>query len=264
MLSLLASKNSNSFTLQELNDKHSLYALKDAVLSVFPDVSKFKGDPSRLKSIISGDLIGARQLYKDKIAFNPKTLVLITSNMLWEPNDPTNGLQRRFIYIKVDNSPKELDRNLLNYKNGSFEGTLYDNLPGLVNWALSTTPEELNFLNQETILINNAISPGLTAEINPLVHWIEECIRYMEGNKVFVGNKLNSPQEYLFSNYLKFCALYDYKPLSSRDFSNALIQQLKIIFKNYQVLDKKTKKGRIFYNIQLLPINNFPLNAAIN
>ena len=252
LLSLVGSKNSSSFSLNELNNLHSLYTLKDSILSVFPDVSKFKGDPSKLKAIVSGDLIAARQLYKDKISFNPKTLVLITSNMLWEPNDPTNGLQRRFIYLNVEKSSSTADRDLLNIKNNQYSGKLYDNLPGIVNWALSTTPEELKFFNQDTVEINNILCPGLNAEVNPLILWIENSLEIKEGASAPIGNKKHNPNEFLYPHYYKFCKDHDFSPLSIQEFSNALVQQLTLFYKDVDFRKKRTKINTQIPNIQLV------------
>lgn len=252
LLSLVGLHNSSSFSLNELNNLHSLYALKDSILSVFPDVSKFRGDPSRLKAIISGDLIGARQLYKDKISFNPKTLVLITSNMLWEPNDPTNGLQRRFIYLNVDKYSGPVDRDLLNVKNNQYSGKLYDNLPGIINWALTTTPEELNFFNQDTIDINHILCPGLNAEVNPLILWLQENLEIKEGIFTPIGNKKYDPNKYLYPNYFKFCMDQGVNPLSIQEFSNALLQQLSLFYKDMNFSKKRTNKDTQISNIQLI------------
>jgi len=49
--------------------------------------------------------------YEQPSQFQPNSLVIFTSNYLWEVTDSTTGLQRRIIYIKIPNKPTEFTPN---------------------------------------------------------------------------------------------------------------------------------------------------------
>ena len=66
--------------MKDLKDQHARVDLVDATVALFPDLKSYRGDVSELKNVISGDLISARELYKNKINFRPHCIVLMTSN----------------------------------------------------------------------------------------------------------------------------------------------------------------------------------------
>lgn len=195
-----------------------------------------KKDVSELKKMISGDLMSARELYKNKVNFRPKCVIVITSNMLWQPNDPTNGLQRRIIYLTVNKMPKQIITNLLTYDEGALSGLLAKSISGLVNWALEVHGKENLFDKYSTMEIYSMVTPNLNNEVNPLLDWVTIYLSYTS-EKVFViiGNKKTNPENTLFANYLEYCTNLGHQPLSINDFSNSLLQQLNLIYPDAKI-----------------------------
>lgn len=218
----------------------------------------------KIKNIISGDLIGARELYKNKINFRPQCIAVMTSNMLWQPNDSTNGLQRRFIYLTIKKMPKNKNIDLLNYENNIATGILLNDLPGLINWALDAEKEDLNLFKKSTLEINNLISPNLDKEVNPLLDWINMNLKYDENSSCLVGNKKTDKNTTLFANYLDFCNNNGFTPLSIIDFSNSLIQQLNLLWDGKEVTKKRTNVGFMLTNTALIKNTNLTVNDNSN
>jgi hypothetical protein len=79
-------------------------------------------------------------------------------------------LQRRIIYLPFTTVPQQVDRNLFNYNLSTnlCSGTLSSSLPGLVNWALTNTDENLNLLNN-ALETNKLIDPDTLNVTNQLI-----------------------------------------------------------------------------------------------
>lgn len=145
-MSLVGANNSSVLNLSDLNKQFSLSKILDKSLVLFSDVQYFSGDPSKLRLLISGDVMNAERKYKDSFDLQPESLVILTSNLLWSPKDSSTGLQRRIIYINMKTVPNKVNRNLFNYNlvSNELSGSLVRSLPGLVNWALSNSDENQN------------------------------------------------------------------------------------------------------------------------
>jgi phage/plasmid-associated DNA primase len=109
--------------------------------------------------------------YKDSFDFQPKSLVVLSSNVLWSPRDASTGLQRRIIYIPITTVPQKVDRNLFSFNQTTNEcsGTLSESLPGLLNWALQNPEKNLSLLNN-AVETNKLIDPNTLSETNHLVY----------------------------------------------------------------------------------------------
>ena len=203
-MSLVGANNSSVLNLSDLNKQFSLSKILDKSLVLFSDVQYFSGDPSKLRLLISGDVMNAERKYKDSFDLQPESLVILTSNLLWSPKDSSTGLQRRIIYINMKTVPNKIDRNLFNYNlvSNELSGSLVRSLPGLVNWALSNSDKNQNLLNN-AVNTNKLISENVLNEINPLVDWIKSFISYEYGNNVNVGKK-NSDLKNNFISKLSF------------------------------------------------------------
>lgn len=254
IIQALVGKYVKSMKMEDIKDKHAKIDLIDAAVALFPDIKSYKGDVTDLKNLISGDLMNGRELYKNKVNFKPNCIVVMTSNSLWQPKDSTTGIHRRFIYVSIDKIPKNRNINLLNIDDGKLSGLLVKSLPGLVNWAMDAYKEDLKLFDKSAKEINELTSPDLDKEVNPLLDWIDQNLYYCPGNKVLVGNKKTQENNTLYPNYLKFCYEYGYTPLSIIDFSNSLIQQMNLLWKDYNcdIFKKRTSKGVVINNVELV------------
>lgn len=251
MISLVGSNNSAILDLNELNRPFFSSKLIDKSLVLFSDVQAYTGDPSKLRLLISGDIMNAERKYKDSFDLQPEALVILSSNNSWNPKDSSTGLSRRVIYIPFETKPIVKDNNLFNYDLTSSlaSGSLADSLPGLVNWALANPSSNLNLLS-DSFAINNAISPNFVNDSNPLVDWIKSYLSYEPDSEVYLGTKSTDPGEGLFANYIQFCKELGYRPLPYNIFNSSLLQQLNQLL-SPDIFKRRLAKGRVIVNIRL-------------
>ena len=86
---------------------------------------------SLLKRFSGGDYITARKLYREHIEFRPEGKLVFLVNQLPVARDDSEGLWRRVRVIPFNYWVQKKDEN----KNLTEE--LYDELPGILNWALA-------------------------------------------------------------------------------------------------------------------------------
>ena len=197
--------------------------------------------------------MNAERKYKDPFDFQPMCLIILTSNVVWNPKDLSTGLQRRIIYIRMFTMPKVKDENIfhLDFSTGVASGTLAKDLPGLVNWLLAN-PEENNEYLKDAAKTNNLICPEAMSNTNPLVEWIESYLTFKPKDNLYtrVGSKSSDPNTYLYPNYLRFCREYGYKPLPFNNFSNLLVQQLNVLHDS-SIHKRKIEVGTVITDISL-------------
>jgi putative DNA primase/helicase len=251
LISLVGNTNSAVLNIIDLNRQFTMSKLMDKSLVLFSDVQGYTGDPSKLRLLISGDVINAERKFKDSFDLQPDALVVLSSNLLWSPKDASTGLQRRIIYIPVITVPDKIDRKLFLYNltDNTYSGTLSTSLSGLVNWALSNTDSNLNLLNN-AVETNKLINPNAIRDTNPLVDWIKSYISYEYGNNVSIGRKTSNPKTHLYPNYLLFCKEYGYIPLPFQSFSSVLMQQMNLLVSN-DINKKRVSNGYVIVNIKL-------------
>lgn len=259
LTAIIGGNNIIVLSLDNINRTFGLEKIVDKTLILFSDIDRFKGETSKLKLLISGDPISIDRKYKPMINYQFKGLILLSGNQLWAPKDLSTGLQRRMIYFPIMNKPNNINPDFFNFDliSGLSKGILAQSLPGLVNWALSNPKENLIHLSKlGSIGINKITAPDTLIEFNPILAWIGESICYNNDSKVFIGNKASNPNSYLYSNYIKFCNLNGYKPLSINRFSGVVIDQLINTFQWKGIEKKKSNTGFYISNICLNSNNN--------
>lgn len=251
LISLVGSTNSVVLNLTDLNKQFTTSKIMDKSLVLFSDVQSYTGDPSKLRLLISGDVLNAERKYKDSFDLQPQALVMLSSNLLWSPKDASTGLQRRIIYVPVNTVPDKVVRELFNYNlmTNEISGVLSSSLPGLVNWALSNTEGNLNLLNN-AVETNKLINPSAMSDTNPLVEWIKSHLTKCIGSTVHVGKKDSDANTYLYPNYLRFCKEYGYLPLNFNIFSTALVQQLTVLY-GLEISKRRLATGTCFLNLKI-------------
>ena len=99
----------------------------------------FYGAEETFKQVVSGDDISACYKGKDYINFKPRAKMIISLNNMPKSSDKSNGLTRRFAFIKFPlmfvEEPKEPNERLLDR---SLETKFAENshLSGILNWVL--------------------------------------------------------------------------------------------------------------------------------
>lgn len=192
-------------------------------LLLFNDVERYGGSVSVLKAITGRDLIRKERKFQSgsQKPFKFNGLVIITANEPIQTTDPTSGLARRRLTIPFDkpftgNSAQQ--RTLIDMDdNGKPFGEFASLLPGLVNWVLDMTEEEMREYLMETTTKVEFFAKHHREQIlksNQIMDWMEHCICFDPGVASAVGMAKMAPQGsgsvyanahcWLYANYCEF------------------------------------------------------------
>ncbi|MBT4837325.1 MAG: hypothetical protein HON94_08265, partial [Methylococcales bacterium] len=260
-MQLVGESNTISTELKHLeNNRFEAANLFNKRLILIADAERYTGDVSVLKSITGGDPLRIERKYVQTSGhFIINAMVLIASNESIQSSEYTSGLYRRRLTIHFDNPiPLEKQRNL--------ETEFKPYLPGLINWVLSISDEEVNRLlkpAQSDKIIRISQKRNIL-ETNPLASWLHQNVGYSPGFVMPIGvaRKMKDPYEvtsyekesrWLYPNYVKFCETSGSKPIALQRFSRLLddlcCHQLGL--KN-SGLNQRSNKGRSFKGLNIL------------
>ena len=113
-----------------------LYTAAQARLMVIEEHRPGEFDPT-LKSLVSGDQISARPLYKDEQIITPTCKVIVTGNQAprWPPGD---GMRRRVGILPFDKKPDEVDERI--------DDAIREELGEVLHWVLTSDLAALHHL----------------------------------------------------------------------------------------------------------------------
>lgn len=131
---LLGEDNVASLSIEQLSGLHGTthaYQLVGKLANLCSDLNEMdRVSEGMLKSIVSGDQITVRRLYKDPVQFRPQCKLFFATNVLPRFNDTSLGIWRRMQLIPFDYvvPTERVDVSLLKQ--------LEEELPGILVWAL--------------------------------------------------------------------------------------------------------------------------------
>lgn len=108
--------NCSHIGLAEFDKDYYLSTLVGKLLNIDDDVvdGKMLENTGRFKSIISGNAISVRQIYREVMDFKPYVTCIFSCNRLPRIMDKTSGLYRRMILIELNNKVKKPDPLFMN------------------------------------------------------------------------------------------------------------------------------------------------------
>lgn len=208
----------------------SLYGKRLAIIS---DSSRYGGEVSVLKALTGGDPIRLERKNQQQAgSFVFEGTVIIVSNEAIQSSDYSSGLARRRLPVifsrKVTDEDKKKWRSM-----GGIENAMKAELPGLLNWVLSMSDEEL----MSTIgSINGEMTKTQLkhiCETNKLAAWIEDNLIISKESVTYIGastarisdayDKEKAEEEKLYPNYQAWCSDSEIKPVSLKRFSKDII-----------------------------------------
>ena len=132
--------NVSRITVSNLSQDFQAINLLGSMLNISSETkTDFYGAEETFKQVVSGDDISACYKGKDYINFKPRAKMIISLNNMPKSSDKSNGLTRRFAFIKFPlmfvEEPKEPNERLLDR---SLETKFAENshLSGILNWVL--------------------------------------------------------------------------------------------------------------------------------
>ncbi|WP_411876843.1 DUF3854 domain-containing protein [Vulcanococcus limneticus] len=197
-------------TLEDRRQRFETIRFRGARLAVFAEVQDYRGSLEVLKAMTGGDTIRAEQKGSHtSCSFVFTGGVVLVGNGPVRPSDTTGAVinRRRSLHVgKVVRAAEEQDLLELNPDGGWF-GSLAEELPGLVNWALAMpAPEARRALARDVRSLARAEAElAALLETDALAEWADEWL-VMAGEQdaaARVGTRENDPALFLYANYVR-------------------------------------------------------------
>jgi P4 family phage/plasmid primase-like protien len=236
-------------------------------LLLFQDADRWGGSVSRLKAITGNDWIRAERKYQNENyePFQFKGLVIVTANEAIQSTDYTSGLARRRLTVPFDKPFKgdsKEQRDLIKFNTkGEPQGEFAALLPGLVNWLLDMTEEEMREYLMETnkkVEFFKKYSHTQNLRSNSILDWMEHRVVYEPGESAAVGFVKPAPQgsshlytnqdKWLYASYAEFCKQCNVNVMSRNRFEPLFIDICRHQL-NLNVFTKRTTKGMRVFNV---------------
>lgn len=236
-------------------------------LLLFQDADRWGGSVSRLKAITGNDWIRAERKYQNENhePFQFKGLVIITANEAIQSTDYTSGLARRRLTVPFDRpftGTQKEQRELIKFNTkGDPEGDFAPLLPGLVNWLLDMSEEEMREYLMETnkrVEFFKKYSHTQNLRSNPILDWMEHRVVYDPGISAAIGFTKNAPpgsssiyanhNEWLYASYAEFCRQCNVSVMSRNRFEPLFMDICRHQL-NLNVYCKKNTKGMRVFNV---------------
>ena len=192
-------------------------------LLLFNDVERYGGSVSVLKALTGRDLIRNEQKYQSEKQkpFKFDGLVMITANEPIQTTDPTSGLARRRLTIPFNNpfrgSSKEQKVLIDMDDKGNAFGVFAPLLPGLVNWLLDMSHDEMREYLMETSKVVSfyaTYNTEQTLKSNPVMDWLHHYVVFDINACTSIGLAKLAPREssniyansdqWLYASYCEF------------------------------------------------------------
>jgi P4 family phage/plasmid primase-like protien len=269
-VALVGKQNTYSTDFNNLEtNRFETIAFMSKKLLLFQDMDRWGGSVSKLKAITGGDWIRVERKYQSE---NPEPfqfhgLVMITANEAIQSTDYTSGLARRRLTIPFDRpfegGPGQ-QRELIKFDSkGEPQGEFAALLPGLVNWLLDLTTEEMREYLMRTgdkVKYFKEYEKTQSLRSSPMLDWMEHKLCYVPGEKCSVGfAKHAAPggsgsyvfwDKWLYASYCEFCKLSNVNIMSRNRFEPLFLDicqhQLKM-----NIFYKRTSRGLIVFNVAL-------------
>jgi phage/plasmid-associated DNA primase len=257
--------NYASTTLNQLEQsRFELSSIKGKRLTLINDSERYGGSAQTFKALTGGDSLR----YEEKLKavgepFVYTGMVMVVANEPIQTTDNTSGLARRRLTIEFNRKLYDKSseaRDMIKIDQGRITGYWKDYLPGLVNWVLAMSEQEM----RQYLLDTNEMVPSLRKvrnnillNSNNLIEFLQsECV-VVENHVSCVGKKIpntdkEKPERYynssshLYPSYCEYCESTGSKAVGQKRFINLLLD----VCKNQLDLDKVStfsKNGRLFF-----------------
>jgi P4 family phage/plasmid primase-like protien len=234
------------------NGKWHLYGMIDKPLMMIRDSDKYNGTASRLKSLSTGEKVPleAKNKQPDGEGAAFTGMIVIASNYAIRFSGDSNAIYRRRITLLMD---KIVDESK---KDPHLSEKMAIETPGLINWVLQMSEEEM----KNTLLETQKYAPSVhlwgqkqTVRTDSLTLWADECLVLDSTAKAFVGGKTFGMDDInLYPNYLRFCNVQGLDhPVTVVRFTEALKSVLIAQHKLPGVYHSKPKNKSTFNGVRL-------------
>jgi putative DNA primase/helicase len=219
---LLGRDNVCAFTLQQMQDKVILVELFGKVANISMDIPSEKIlNNEHIKSIVSGDRITGRGLFKGPLTFTPTCKLMFSCNVLPEPDlRDGDAFFDRWIYIKFEglNFRKAMKDGVKMGKPDYDKLIIKQELSGILNWAI----DGYHFLKlTEFIDIKGVKKKWLRNSDNVLAYCGDKLIETFEDKDWIVKKDI-------YKDYRDYCKIKKFVPLKSNSFHMKLQKLIEV------------------------------------
>jgi putative DNA primase/helicase len=241
-------------------------------LLLFQDADRWGGSVSKLKAITGGDWIRSERKYQGETLdpFQYHGMVIITANEAIQSTDYTSGLARRRLTIPFDRpftGAHHEQKELIKFDaKGNPQGIFAPLLPGLVNWLLDMSEEDMRSYLMETskhVDFFQRYEKEQSLRSNPVLDWMDKHLVFDPGIQSALGvckhaqgtnNYYKDWNMYLYPSYAEFCRSTNIGSVGRGRFEVLFFDickhQLKI-----NVYSKKTTRGLQIFNVAIRESN---------
>ena len=240
-------------------------------LLLFQDADRWGGSVSKLKAITGNDWIRSERKYQNENQepFQFKGVVIITANEAIQSTDYTSGLARRRLTIPFDRpfmGTQAEQKELIKFNTkGEPQGEFAPLLPGLVNWLLDMTEEEMREYLMETnkkVEFFKRYSHTQNLRSNPILDWMEHKVVYEPGEQTPIGfiqpsaagSHIQNYDRWLYASYSEFCRQCNVHTMGRSRFEVLFMDICKHQL-NLNVFSKKNTKGIRIFNVAVRESN---------
>lgn len=224
---LVGLENTVATDFENLRSRFESARFIDASLCLFNDVERYAGDVSKFKAMTGGDPLRAEHKNSGtKIPpFIFQGLCIVTANEVIATTDSTSGLKRRRITIpfnrRFKGTAKEQVQLISNKytKDGSISfGAFAPELPGLINWLLEMSDDDMRSLLMETSKHSSelkSVSEAVDLSTNLQQAWLLSNIVFNPAGRHRIGRRQDCKEQdapspfknwetQLYPNYITF------------------------------------------------------------
>lgn len=261
LTALIGEQNTVETKLDQLEqNRFEAAALYNKRLALITESDKYGGSINNLKAITGQDRIRLERKHQQQTGgFVFQGLVVMASNESLQVTDHTSGLDRRRITVIFDRRATNEEKHAWQAEGGE-TAVLHSELPGLVNWLLELSQDEISqIIRNPPTRILDADRDAMTAT-NPVADWILECTEVDPDAWTQIGDKrevreqgyetiYENADSWLYANYLQWSQRAHKTPLASRRFKELLIQTCTTL--NIDVYESRRNSGRGITGIRI-------------
>ncbi len=257
---LVGERNRTITDLRNLEtNRFETASLYEKRLVAITDSANYRGDVSVFKSLTGQDPIRLERKHQQQSGtFTYAGMVILASNEGLMAADLTSGIERRRLTVEFNHVASADERADWDAQGGE-AAVLHREIPGLVNWLLELSREEVT---------NRIMRPPRRAELanldalrfaNPLADWILERTVPCQGVEFHVGDKQTLPgggllndDKWLYPNYLDWCRRNARRETVSLVRFTRLIIDVGRMLK-VDLVKKRRNDGTVIIGLKLLP-----------
>ena len=262
---LVGAGNYASTSLNQLEQsRFELSSIKGKRLTLINDSERYGGSAQIFKAMTGGDNLRYEEKMKNiGEPFVYTGMVMVAANEPIQTTDNTSGLSRRRLTLEFNRKLYDKSseaKDMIKIDHGRITGVWKDYLPGLVNWVLQMSHEDMRKYLLDTYdaaPVLRRVRNDILLNSNNLIEWMQSEIVLDPNNVASVGKKIiNTDKEmseryinssyHLYPSYCEYCESTGSKPVGQKRFIALLMDCCKNQLQLPDVYNF-TKKGKPFF-----------------